>query len=137
MILIVCLDTKNGLQFNKRRQSRDSRVIERIYDITDRAILFINENSKPLFPIPRPNLIVRPNPIECAKSQDYCFIEENVVANNDNIDKIIVFRWDKQYPKDEEFNINLSDWKLISTTEFKGSSHKLIIEETYVKWEKE
>ena len=49
MIGIVCLDQKNGMYFNERRQSRDRYVIRDIVEMTKDAVLHINSYSKELF----------------------------------------------------------------------------------------
>lgn len=33
MKLIICIDDKNGIAFNKRRQSRDKRIIDKILNL--------------------------------------------------------------------------------------------------------
>ena len=47
--------------------------------------------------------------------------------------KLIVFKWNRVYPKDFEFEIDLSKWKLEESSEFKGSSHDKITMEVYVR----
>ena len=34
MYVIACVDDRNGLLFNNRRQSRDAKVIEKIQELT-------------------------------------------------------------------------------------------------------
>lgn len=43
MKIIICLDNNNGLMFNNRRQSRDSKIIENIFEIIGSANLYIND----------------------------------------------------------------------------------------------
>ena len=52
-----------------------------------------------------------------------------------DIEKIILYRWNRKYPADFRFDINLEDseWKLAETREFTGSSHEKITEEVYVR----
>ncbi len=134
MTLIVCLDQKNGISFNNRRQSRDSVVIERVCKIAENSKLYINEYSKSLFPLPCSFVKVSAKPLQSAKSNDVCFLETDLTdIKSDTIDKIIIYRWDKVYPNDKTFCINLSEWKLISTEEFTGTSHDTITEEVYTK----
>ncbi len=133
MTLIVCLDTKNGLRFNGRRQSRDSVIIDKIYSIVSDSRLLLKGYSKQLFSLPLPNMVICDDPVNSACKNDYCFIEENYNEFPEKqIEKIIVFRWDKVYPQDESFGIDLSKWKLISQNTFAGNSHKAITEEVYV-----
>ena len=46
---------------------------------------------------------------------------------------MIVFKWNRVYPKDFEFELDLSKWKLAESSEFKGSSHDNITMEVYVR----
>ena len=52
---------------------------------------------------------------------------------NDKIEKLIVFKWNREYPSDFSLDIDLSQWSLISTTDFKGNSHEKITMEVYKK----
>ena len=49
------------------------------------------------------------------------------------IEKLMIFKWNRVYPKDFEFDIDLSEWKLSQSSEFKGSSHDNITMEVYVR----
>ena len=49
MIGIICLDQRNGMYFNERRQSRDRYVIRDIVRTTKDGVLHINSYSKELF----------------------------------------------------------------------------------------
>lgn len=62
---------------------------------------------------------------------------ENIPAApyEDRIEKIILFWWNRKYPSDTWFDIDLEGggWKLSETREFSGSSHEKITEEVYVR----
>ena len=49
MNLIICVDNKNGIMFNGRRQSRDRAVCEDILDMTGEHLLYTSEYSFALF----------------------------------------------------------------------------------------
>lgn len=49
MKLIICLDDKNGIMFNKRRQSKDVAVAEKIKEIIGNNLLHIHSYSSPIF----------------------------------------------------------------------------------------
>ena len=49
------------------------------------------------------------------------------------IDEIILYKWNRVYPTDFYFDINLSTWNLTQVTEFKGNSHERITKEVYKK----
>ena len=68
---------------------------------------------------------------------EYCFVENidvNTIINK--VDKIIVYNWNRHYPADRYFNINLEEWVVDSEKEFSGSSHEKISEKIYVRGNK-
>lgn len=132
MIVIVCLDDKNGMMFNKRRQSSDRVLREHIIAITKESRLWMNEYSAEMFE--NANINVHSNFLKKANLGDYCFVENcSLEKHIKKIEKIIVYRWNKRYPADMYFDISLEDWKLLSTTDLIGNSHEKITEETYIK----
>lgn len=130
MILIVCLDDQNGMAFNHRRQSRDCLVIERIENLVAGKKLWMAPYSQKLFSIE--NLVVSAGYLSEADAADYCFAELDDVRQYENqVQKVIVFRWNRHYPSDVRFGIDLSTWRLATAEEFPGSSHKKITMEVY------
>ena len=127
MILITCIDNSNGIMFNKRRVSKDALLIERLKGITKENKVYVSEYSKPLFE-GFDNLVLS---IEKLTNNDFYFLEDE--DYNGNIDKIIIYKWNRDYPADKYFDIDLSSYELISTQDFQGSSHDLITEEIYIK----
>lgn len=73
--------------------------------------------------------------MEKAANGEYCFVENACLTSYENeIEKIILFKWNRRYPADKFFDIDLSKgWKLISVNEFAGSSHEKITMEVYEK----
>ena len=47
------------------------------------------------------------------------------------VDSVILYKWNRVYPADQYFAMDLSGWKLVETVEFPGSSHEKITEERY------
>ena len=127
MNLIVCIANNNGIMFNKRRVSKDALLIERLKGITKENKIYVSEYSKPLFD-GFDNLVLS---IENLTNNDFYFLEDE--NYNGNIDKIIIYKWNRDYPADKYFDIDLSSYELISTQYFQGSSHDLITEEIYIK----
>lgn len=127
MILITCIDNRNGIMFNKRRVSKDALLIERLKGITKENKIYVSEYSKPLFD-GFDNLVLS---IENLTNNDFYFLEDEDYTGN--IDKIIIYKWNRDYPADKYFDIDLSSYELISTQDFQGSSHDLITEEIYIK----
>ena len=131
MHIIICLDDKNGIRFNGRRQSKDSILCDRILEITKGSALWMNAYSAKLFPSERVN--VDENFLERAGDGAYCFAESNdFLRCFDSIEKVILYRWNRVYPSDVKINMSFLEGKqLVSTSEFKGNSHDRITEERY------
>ena len=49
------------------------------------------------------------------------------------IESVILYKWNRRYPSDTKFDLDLNGWTLISTTDFPGSSHEKITEEVYIR----
>ncbi len=128
MKLIVCLDDKNGMMFNKRRQSRDKILIEDVLELCKGEKLYANEYSAKLFP--EKSVEICENPAET--NDGYCFAE-NFTVNEEYVEEIIVYKWNRLYPADTCFNIDLENWTLTETVDFEGSSHEKITRERYVR----
>lgn len=131
MNVIICLDDNQGMLFNKRRQSRDVKVIEDIATLTDK--LWIHSFSEKLFEgILDTNIDVAF--LHKALENEYCFVEnEKLLPYLDAIEKIIIYKWNRKYPSDFKLDLNLDEWKLIESVDFIGNSHEKITREIYVK----
>ena len=69
-----------------------------------------------------------------AGNDDYCFAENiSVKPYEKEMQKIILYRWNRVYPADLYFDIDLKNWHLKESNDFAGSSHDKITEEIYVK----
>ena len=126
MKLIVCLDDNNGMMFNKRRQSRDRVLIENALEFCKGEKLYTNEYSAKLFP---ENTVEMFENIEQI-GNSFCFAEDFNV-NEEYVGEIIVYKWNRLYPADTYFNIDLKNWSLIESVDFEGSSHEKITREIY------
>ncbi len=139
MILIAAVDDKNGMMFNKRRQSQDRVLRERIISVSSQSRLWVNQYTQKQFArdeeLPE-NLITDEEFLAKAGPGEYCFVENvPVAACQEQIEKIILFKWNRTYPGDFHFDIDLSDgsWQMTSTEDFAGSSHEKITMEVYQK----
>ena len=79
------------------------------------------------------NLIIDDELLNKAKNEDYCFIEDILLSSDiiGKFDKIIVYNWNRKYPADVYFDIDLTDWILESETDFNGNSHDKITQKIY------
>lgn len=101
MNLILCLDNRNGMSFNGRKQSRD-RVVD----------ADVEQLSK-------------------EKPDQYLRVDFWKDVPEDKIKEILVYRWDKKYPADEFCPIDFSKWELVEQKELEGYSHEKITRERY------
>ena len=96
MTLIVCLDDRNGMSFNGRRQSRDSVLCRDVEELSCGRLL-VNAYSQKLFP----GADICPDPLKAAGTEDFCFVEDIDVMQK--ADRLIVYRWNRHYPADVTF----------------------------------
>ena len=132
MIAIVCLDDKNGMLFNKRRQSQDRLLRE---DILNRLSgkLWLNPYSASQFS-ETDRLEITENPLSDTPPGETCFIEDQPLKPyEEQISGLIVYRWNRIYPASLYFDLELTDWELVSPCEFPGHSHEKITREYYQK----
>ena len=135
MIIMICLDDRGGMLFNKRRQRQDVLLRQQILTETAGGRLWMNSYSAKQFAEESAaNIVVDEAFMDKARPGDFCFIE-NVApsAYEDKIEKIILYRWNRTYPGDLYFDIPLEEhgWKLIETDDFAGRSHEKITKEVY------
>lgn len=135
MIIIACVDDNMGMMFNHRRQSQDRVLRERVLAVTKGYKLWMNHYSAKQFAeSDAPQINVADSFMSDAGNGDYCFIEDcDVTPHLRSVEKIILYRWNRSYPSDKTFSINLSagEWKLIHSEKFAGFSHEEITEEIY------
>lgn len=131
MNLIVALDDRNGMRFNRRRQSRDRVLTERILQISG-GKLTVNAYTAALFAGEKAELTVSEDPVSAARPGDWCFLEDLPPAPaKGKIEKLVIYRWNRVYPADLTFDLDISAMRLISKTDFAGYSHEKLTEEVY------
>lgn len=134
MKICVCLDDSQGIAFNRRRQSRDSAVTERISEDARGSILRISPYSGPLFNIE--NIYEGDDYLENAEPGDWCFCErQDPSPYTDRAEAFVIYRWNRAYPGDVFFSADLAEagFHLEETEEFTGSSHEKITREVYTR----
>lgn len=134
MKLIFCLDDRGGMMFNGRRQSQDKELRKRILETLDGKPLIMSPYSSKQF-VEGGNIIISDAPQSEANHGIY-FVEDLPFSLN-GVDGITIYRWNRHYPSDLKFGIDLSKEGFILDTvyEFEGSSHEKITEEKYKRGE--
>jgi len=129
MTLYICLDDRNGLQFNKRRQSRDAAVLE---DIKSRLAgdLLIEAFSEKLIREAGIPYVLPPEETEDFFAED--IPSEERLANTQ---KLVIYRWNRHYPGDVFWDPDLAGmgFALTEMGEFPGTSHERITREVYIR----
>lgn len=129
MQVIITVETRNGMLFNHRRVSRDQKVSERILAYCKEKKLWMNAYSAKLFEN-NPQICVSETFLE--QKDAICFVEDqDVTPYLPEIDTIILFHWNRDYPADLFFTVDLSEWNRIHQEEFAGKSHEKITMEVY------
>ena len=133
MKLIVCLDERKGMMFNNRRQSRDRVLIDNMIEMIGDNKLYIAPYSESLFENKEIKLKVKTNPLKAA-DEGWCFIENLPVAEyKDEIETVVIYHWNRHYPGDFFFDLELDSYTLESSDELVGSSHEKITKEIWNK----
>lgn len=72
-------------------------------------------------------------PLFRAGRGELCFVEfPPVTPILERIESLVFYRWDRVYPADQWLDLDLKgDFKLVSTLDFAGHSHKTITKEVY------
>ena len=134
MKIIVCLDDYGGMLFNFRRQSRDRFLIKDVVaDLGDKK-LYILEYSEILFEDYKGKYEVVDNLFGVNDDDGVLFVENiDVKPYIDRISSVTVYNWNRVYPRDFVFDINLEKegFSLMSSYEFEGYSHENIKKEVY------
>jgi hypothetical protein len=130
MILAVCVDDKFGMMFNKRRQSRDRMQQEDLLRWCAGRKIWVHPYSASLFE--GAELCVDDAFIQKAEAGDVCFVE-NVSLNGlaDEVEALVLYRWNRRYPADLRFDLDMTAYELEETIEFAGASHERITREIY------
>jgi hypothetical protein len=131
MILAVCIDDQGGMAFNRRRQSRDRAQQEDLLKLCG-GVLRIAPYSALLFDWAPEQVLVSEDFLTQTKTGEYCFVEDRSPASvADRVEAVVLYRWNRSYPSDLKFDLDLSAFRLVETIEFSGTSHETITREIY------
>lgn len=133
MNLMAAVDDTGGMLFNGRRQSMDRNMREKILECSGKGPLYVSPYTAQMFsPEQQKKLHVSENFLAEAKKGDWAWTEKTDPAPYEkNIEKIFLFHWNRTYPADTWFSLDLKNWHLEKTEEFPGSSHDKITLEVY------
>lgn len=139
MIVVAAVDDKGGMMFNKRRQSQDKLLREHLVRMSCGKKLWMNLYSVKQFSEMEAtsfSLNIAEDFLEQAEKGDVCFVENCSVKNYaDKVEKVILYRWNRNYPADFYFDLPLAEcgWSSTVTEEFVGNSHEKITVEEWTK----
>ena len=134
MKIILVLDDDNGMMFNKRRQSQDIAVREKIAEIIEENKLWMNSYSGKQFREMEINFCVDEEFLLKAEQGDYCFVENTgILAVAEQIEEFILFKWNRRYPGDFKPDLLPQDmgFTCVEREEFQGYSHEKITREVW------
>ena len=133
MKLILFLDSQNGMLFNQRRLSRDQLMYDRIIE-QNTGTIWMNHYTAEVFPA-APQIQISEQFLDIMQCKDICIIENFQVTEEvlSKFNQLTLYKWNRSYPSDLTFECSMNQWKLISSYDFKGSSHEKITEEYYEK----
>ena len=131
----ITVDDRMGLAFNKRRQSRDKKLIDDLCSKTDKDI-YISSYSAILFDEHKDRIKIVEDPLSECPDDGFCFVEMTELGIHiDSISELIIYYWNRLYPSDKKLDINIesTEFKLIKCYDFTGNSHDKITKFIYVK----
>ena len=130
MEIIICLDDNNGMLFNNRRQSRDSKVLEDIKNSLKGNLTIFPFSEKLIKGSEIPYELMS----DTVNENAVIFVEDRGIKKLlSAVHKITVYRWNRVYPADMSLDIDFAEegFKSVSVCEFEGSSHEKITKEVY------
>lgn len=136
MTVIVCIDDDLGMLFHGRRQSQDRILRQRVLALAAGQQLWMAPYSAKQFQRDAApgQYTVDDRFLAKAAADDICFVEtEPLQPYAPKIHRVILYRWNRRYPSDLKFDLDLTEWTLQRAADFAGSSHETITEEVYVR----
>lgn len=135
MRAVICLDDNYGYLFNNRRQSRDFKQRRDLLKLIGNEKFYLNSYSFEIYRDMDFNMEIvdYKNLLEIDENGNYLFENEISKEIIDNVDSIICYFWNRNYPFDKVFEEikNKEKWREISRYEFEGNSHEEITRVIY------
>ena len=131
----ICLDDRNGMLFNRRRQSRDSAVLEDIRAQIPEELTIDPFSEKLIQASGIPYVLAGEN--LAAVPENVHFFAENRTAEElmPLTHRLVIYCWNRHYPADVRWNVDPVEagFTLTERLEFPGSSHETITREVYIR----
>ncbi len=136
MIVIAAVDDRGGMMFGKRRQSQDRVLRQRVLSLAEGRTVWMNAYTVKQFGDQMDTGLIRVDDrfMEKAGPGEFCFVENMALVSYEaQIEKVILFKWNRTYPGDVTFDLDISTWRRVSAEDFAGSSHGKITQEIYLR----
>ena len=134
MKLIIAVDDRGGMLFNKRRVSRDKLMVSDLAKYIGDGTVFMEPYSEELFSEENLNIILSENPMEFADDDDFIFVERwSPRSFAEAANELIIYKWNRRYPFDLTMDFSPTElgFCLDSVFEFQGNAHDKITREVY------
>lgn len=142
MKLIVCMDPRGGMMFNKRRTTSDVVVTADILREAEGGRLLIAPYSEKIFKNAEiegytpfgAEYTVSGDPVGEAGGTDAIFLEERSARERlPEIDTIVIYNWTDIFPFDFTFDIDprKEGFILAEQYDFPGYNHDIVTKEVY------
>lgn len=134
MKIIVVVDDSYGMMFNKRRQSRDKVLCEKVATLVSDNVLWMNAYTHLLFNGMDLKICVDEEFLSKVELGEYCFVEDKKVSSYINqVEEIVIFHWNRKYPSDLKLDFipEKNNFVCVDVEEFVGNSHEQITMERW------
>lgn len=131
--LALCIDSRGGMMFNSRRQTRDKEVIEDLVALFRKGAIYIQQYSARLFE-EYENIISCTDPVADCADGALCFVEDARILNDlSSFDTVVLYNWSIPYPADVYFSFDLESlgFKRISKDKLTTDIHTKVTREVF------
>jgi hypothetical protein len=129
-VLVTCVDDNMGMVFNGRRVSRDVAVCRDVLSLCCDGCLHMDAGTLALF-----QGLDLEGVRTCGTEEtgvNMYFLEKPEQLGLFSWDCIVLYAWNRRYPSDGKFSVDLSSYGLAQETEFQGNSHEKITRRIYL-----
>lgn len=129
MTLMLCVDDRGGLMFNRRRQSQDRLVRRDMLRLCGGKPLAVSPYTARQF-APEDGVKVTQEP----EAEEVFFLEDLPVEPFlERAQTLILYHWNRVYPGDVHIALPPRGWRLREREDFPGYSHETITREVYTR----